>query len=70
MCCYNYLRFLKLYVYEIVLQKLKQQGYSIDIKLEDEVEKSVNECFKFEREPKELVEEVYRAILNKLQRKK
>jgi len=70
MSCYDCRRFLKLHVYELVLQKLKKEGYSIDRKLEDEVEKSVNELFKLDREPERLADEVYQTILNKLPRKK
>jgi len=70
MSCYDCRRFLKLHVYELVLQKLREEGYHINRKLEDEVEKSVNECFKLGREPERLGDEVYQVVLNKLHRKK
>jgi len=66
MSCYDCIRFFKVHVYEPALQKLKKEGYSIDRKLEDEVEKSVSECFKLDREPERLADEVYQTILNKL----
>jgi len=70
MSCYDCRRFLKLHVYELALQKLKEEGYHINRKLKDEVEKSLNECFKLDREPERLADEVYQVVLNKLHRKK
>jgi hypothetical protein len=66
MSCYDYRRFWKLGIYSLVLQRLKEEKYTITNQLKNLVEEYVNELFATLEEPESIANKVYQAVKNKI----
>jgi len=66
MSCYDYRRSWKLGIYSLVLQRLKEEKYTITNRLNKLVEEYVNELFTTVGEPEAIANKVYQAVKNKI----
>ncbi|MCC5994484.1 MAG: hypothetical protein LM587_02750 [Candidatus Aenigmarchaeota archaeon] len=66
MGCYDYRRLWKLGIYSLVLQRLKEEKYTITNQLKNLVEEYVNELFTTVEEPEVIANKVYQAVKNKI----
>jgi hypothetical protein len=66
MGCYYPQRLWKLSIYNLVLQHLEEEKYTITNQLKNLVEEYVNELFTTLEEPEIIANKVYQAVKNKI----
>jgi hypothetical protein len=66
MSCYDYRRLWKLSIYNLVLQNLEKEKYTITNQLKKLVEEYVNGLFTTVEEPESIANKVYQAVKNKI----
>jgi hypothetical protein len=66
MSCYYPERLWKLSIYNLVLQRLEEEKYTISDRLERIVEEYVNKFFTIQEKPEVLANKVYQAVKNKI----
>jgi molybdate-binding protein len=66
MSCYYPERLWKLSIYNLVLQHLEEEKYTITNQLKNLVEEYVNELFATLEEPESIANKVYQAVKNKI----
>jgi hypothetical protein len=69
MGCYYPERFWKLCIYSLVLQRLKEEKYTITNQLERIVEECVNKFFTMRENPEVIVNKVYQTVKNIIESK-